>query len=142
MKVTCGCVSIVSSGGDGDGMRYESELSVLLGAAVGGLLGYLLFFALARRGYHALAVPGGFLGLGAAIFKTKSKPVPIVCGLAALALGLFAEWRLAPFIADAGLGYFLLHVPQLPPFTLVMLGAGATIGFYVPFRRGQVLRGT
>lgn len=121
-------------------MKHKSELLVLLGAAVGGLLGYLLFFALARRGYHALAVPGGLLGLGAGLFRTKSRAVPIVCGLAALALGLIAEWRLAPFIADAGFVHFLRHVHLLPRFTLLMLAAGAAIAFYVPFRRGQEVK--
>jgi hypothetical protein len=33
-----------------------------------------------------------------------------------------------------------LHVHQLPRFTLMMIGAGALIGFYVPLRRGQELK--
>jgi hypothetical protein len=121
-------------------MNHKSELLVLLGAAVGGLLGYVLFFAIARQGYHGLAVPGGLLGLGAGIFKTRSKAVSVACGLLALGLGIFAEWRLAPLAADDSLGYFLLHIHRLPPFTLLMIVAGAAISFYVLFRHGQEVK--
>jgi hypothetical protein len=121
-------------------MNRKNDVLVLLGAAVGGLVGYALFFVLVRQGLYGLAVPGGLLGLGAGIFKTRSKVVPVVCGLSALALGLFTEWRFAPFAADAGLGYFLSHIPQLRPLTLLMIAVGALIGFYVPFRRSQDAR--
>ncbi len=123
-----------------DQMKHKSELSVLIGASAGGLFGYALFILLVRHGYHALTVPGGLLGLGAGIFKAGSKGVPIICGLVALALGLFAQWRLTVSVADVSLADFLLHVHQLPPFTLLMLTAGAAIGFYVPFRRGQMVK--
>lgn len=118
-------------------MSRRSDVLVLLGAVVGGVVGYLAFFALARRGYYGLAVPGGLLGLGAGIFRRRSIAVPIVCGLAALALGLFTQWRLAPYLDDDSFGYFLAHAHQLPRFTLIMIGAGALIGFWVPFRRSQ-----
>ena len=121
-------------------MKRKSELLVLLGAAVGGLVGYVLFFAFVRRGYYGLVLPGGALGLGAGMFRSRSKAVAIVCGLLALGLGLFTEWRLTQPATEAGLGYFLLHVHQLPRFTLIMIGAGALIGFYVPLRRGQELK--
>jgi hypothetical protein len=121
-------------------MSRKNDILVLLGAALGGLLGYVLFWAGARRGLYGLAFPGGLLGLGAGIFKTRSKAVPIVCGLAALALGLFTEWRYAPFAANAGLGYFVLRIHRLQPITLLMLAAGTLIGFWVPFRRGQAAR--
>ncbi|MCX5644694.1 MAG: hypothetical protein NTZ17_08405 [Phycisphaerae bacterium] len=57
-------------------------------------------------------------------------------------MGLFTEWRYEPFVADASLGYFVSHVHQLQPITLLMLGAGTLIGFWVPFRRGQAARKT
>jgi hypothetical protein len=123
-------------------MKYKSELSVLIGAAAGGLFGYALFLLLVRRGYHGLTVPGGLLGLGAGLFRTKSKAIPIICGVAALVLGLFTQWRLEAYFAGITLTDFLLHVHQLAPFTLLMIGAGSAIGFYVPFRRGQEVRNT
>lgn len=121
-------------------MNRKSELLVLLGAAVGGALGYVLFFAVARQGFYGLVLPGGLLGLGAGIFRSRSKVVAVACGLLALGLGLFTEWRFAPFVTDGSLGYFVSHVHQLRPVTLIMIGAGGLIGFWVPFRRGQTLK--
>jgi hypothetical protein len=121
-------------------MTRKSDGLVLLSAVVGGLLGYAVFWAIARQGFYEVALPGGLLGLGAGIFKTRTKAVPVVCGLLALALGLFTEWRYAPFIADASFGYFVSHLHRLRPFTLLMLAVGTLIGFWVPFRRGQAAR--
>lgn len=121
-------------------MNRKSDFLVLLGAAMGGALGYLLFFWLAGQGLYGLALPGGLLGLGAGIFKTRSKTVPVVCGLAALVLGLFTEWHYEPFVADGSLSYFLSHLYQLQAVTVLMLAAGTLIGFGVPFRRGQEAR--
>lgn len=121
-------------------MNWKSDFLVLLGAVLGGGLGYIVFFAFAARGLYGLALPGGLLGLGAGIFKTRSRAIPVVCGLMALALGLFTQWRFARFATDASLGYFVLHVHQLSPLTLIMIAAGTLIGFYVPFRRGQATR--
>jgi len=66
----------------------QSSGLALVGAAVGGLLGYLLFMWLTRHGIYGLALPGGLLGVGAGLFKSRSIWVAVICGLAALALGL------------------------------------------------------
>lgn len=95
---------------------------------------------LAAQGLYGLALPGGLPGSGAGVFKTRSKVVPAVCGLLALALGLFTEWHFAPFVADTGLGYFVSHIHQLRPITLIMIAVGTLIGFWIPFRRGQEAR--
>jgi len=121
-------------------MNRTSDLLVLLGAVIGGLLGCVVFFVLARRGLYGLALPGGLLGLGAGIFKRRSIFVPIVCGLLALVLGFLAEWRFASFVADGSLGYFVTHIHQLRLLTLIMIGAGTLIGFWVPFRRRQEVK--
>jgi hypothetical protein len=118
-------------------MNLKRDLLVLFGAAVGGLLGYFIFFWIVSQGFLALVVPGGLIGLGGSVVKTSSKAIAALCGLMALALGVFADWRFAPFIADASLGYFITHVYLLPPYTLVMIGAGTGLGFWVPFRRGR-----
>jgi hypothetical protein len=118
-------------------VNLKNDFLVLIGAAVGGALGYVAFFWIARQGFYGLVLPGGALGLVAGIFKPRSEVIPFVCGVSALALGLFAEWRLAPFIADAGFGYFLSHVHQLEPITMILIAAGAVIGFWVPLRRSR-----
>lgn len=97
----------------------------LLGAALGGGVGYFAFFWAARQGFYALILPPALLGLTAGYFaRCRSTPLAIVCALAGLALGLYTEWRFAPFIADKSLQFFLTHVHQLKPFTLLMLALG------------------
>jgi hypothetical protein len=58
-----------------------------------------------------------------------------VGGLLAIVAGLLAEHQLAPFVADTSLTYFLVHVLDLQPVTLLLIGMGGLIGFWVPFRR-------
>jgi hypothetical protein len=121
-------------------MNFKHDALVLLGAVLGGLLGYVAFFWIAGQGFYGLILPGGMIGLGAGFAQTKTRATPFVCGLLALALGCYTEWRFAPFNADASLGYFLTHLHELKPLTQIMLAVGTAIGFWVPFRRGQDAR--
>lgn len=105
------------------------------GALAGGILGYFAFFWIARQGFYALILPGALLGLGAGIATNRSVLLAVACCLAALALGLFTEWRFAPFVKDNSFSYFLMHASDLKPLTLLMIGVGGLIGFWVPYRR-------
>jgi hypothetical protein len=116
----------------------KDNLLTLVGAVVGGVVGHFAFKWLLQQGFYALILPGGFVGLGAGVFKSKSAAVSIVCGVLALALGLYTQWRfMVPRTADDSLGYFLAHLLDLRPLTLIMISLGAFIGFWVPFRRRQ-----
>jgi hypothetical protein len=115
----------------------KHNLLALAGAIVGGALGYWAFFWVAAQGLYGMILPGGLMGLGAGVFKNHSVWVAVVCGVLATALGLFTEFRYAPFKADPSLGYFLTHVLENPPVTLVMIAVGGLIGFWVPFRRRE-----
>ena len=95
----------------------------------------ILHFVGARAKSLRPGAAGGLLGLGAGITKNRWLCLAVVCGIAALVLGLFTEWRFFPFKANASLGYFLLHVYQLQGWTLLMIALGGAIGFWVPFRR-------
>lgn len=108
---------------------------VLGGAVLGGLVGHVGFGWLVSQGFYGLVLPGGLLGLGAGLSPCCVRWPSVICGVMALALGLFSEWRHFPFKADDSFGYFLSHVHQLKPITLLMLAAGTAIGFWVPFRR-------
>jgi len=112
----------------------KNNVLALVAAVVGGVVGYLAFRWIARQGFYALVLPGALVGIAAGMFKSRSIAVCVVCGVAALGLGLFSEWQFAPFAKDDGLGYFLAHVHQLRPLTLLMIALGAAIGFGVPFR--------
>ncbi|HMP02342.1 MAG TPA: hypothetical protein PKD86_11040 [Gemmatales bacterium] len=109
--------------------------TALVGAAAGGALGYLGFFWILSQGFYALVLPGGLLGLGAGVVRTSSRWLPFLCAAAAVALGLFTEWRYRPFVADPSLGYFVAHLHHLQPVTLLLVALGGAVAFCVPFRR-------
>lgn len=101
------------------------------GAVTGGVLGYFAFQWIIRQGFYPLALPGALLGLGCGVLvKYRSFPLALVCGLMALALGVFVEWHFHPFTADGGLDYFLAHLLDLQPITLLMIGLGGVCGFW------------
>jgi hypothetical protein len=112
----------------------QSNALAIVGAIIGGVLGYFLFQWLLSHGLYGMIIPGGLLGVGASFAKSRSLAIAIVCGVAALALGLYCEWRFFPFNADEGLSYFLTHLHQVNPVHIVMILAGAAIGFWGPFR--------
>ena len=120
-------------------MNLKNDGLVLLGAVIGGLIGYVVFRWLLGQGVSGLMLPGGLLGMGAGVFRTNTKAVAVVCGVMALLLGLIAEWSSSPFIADGSFGYFIVHVRELQPATLIMIAIGAAIGFWIPFRRQEDL---
>jgi len=115
----------------------KNDVLALVAGTIGGVLGYFGFIWIARQGFYAIMLPGALVGFGASLFKSKSTVVCVLCGFLALDFGLFSEWRFAPFIRDGSLGYFLSHVHQLKPITLVMIAAGVLIGFWVPFRSNK-----
>ena len=53
-------------------------------------------------------------------------------------IALFAK-RVLTF-RDGSLGYFVTHIHQLKPITLIMIAAAAFIGFWAPFSRRQLER--
>ncbi len=113
----------------------KDNLLAIGGAVVGGAIGFFAFGWLLEQGLYGLVLPGGLLGIGGGFAKTRSIFVPIACCVAALVLGFAAEAYYRPFIADHRLGYFVLHLFDLQPATLLMIALGGAIGFWIPFRR-------
>ncbi len=115
-------------------VNIHPVISLLLGlggAVAGGVLGHFAFLWIAQQGFYALALPGALLGVGCGMLApTRSVPLAAVCGGLALVLGIFSEWRCAPFIKSSGLGYFLSHLSDLRPLTLFMIVLGGVLGFY------------
>ncbi len=97
----------------------------IVGGIVGGAIGYFVFFLIARQGFYAIVLPGALLGLGCGFLSgIQSNALGVVCGLVALLLGFFTEWRFAPFIVDDSFAYFITHVHNLKSITLIMIAAG------------------
>ena len=102
----------------------------ILAAAIGGCLGYFAFFWIARQNLYTLIVPPALLGLaGGFAIRGRSQLLAIGCGIAGLALALFTEWKFAPFVADESLLYFLTHLTERKPITLIMLVSGTVISY-------------
>jgi len=109
-----------------------SNLLGLVGAIAGGALGFYTFRWLKDQGFYGLIIPGAFLGLGCSLLARHPSTIRgVFCGAAALGLGLYTEWYFWPFDADTGLSYFVSHVTSLKPVTLLMIGVGAIIAFWI-----------
>lgn len=94
--------------------RTLSNVLGLVGAAVGGALGFLLVGLLSRRGLYAVILPGALLGLGCNLLaRHRSTARGLVCAVAGLILGVLAEWANWPFGADRSLRYFVAHLHRL-----------------------------
>ncbi|MHC4176210.1 MAG: hypothetical protein ACYSWU_01815 [Planctomycetota bacterium] len=119
-----------------DKVKNANYVLGLLGAAGGGAIGYFVFFLLARQGLYAIVLPGALLGLGCgALSRGKSNLLGVVCGLLGLLLGVFIEWRFAPFVADNSLWFFVTHLDDLATIKLVMIALGGLFAFW--FGRGR-----
>jgi hypothetical protein len=104
----------------------------VLGAAIGGAIGYVVFRLLARNGYYGMLIPGGLLGLCAGLAaRGRSQALGAGCAIAALALSIVAEWSLFPFVKDASLAYFVTHVHTLPTMKLIMMGFGVALAYWL-----------
>lgn len=109
----------------------------LAGGAVGAVLGYFVFRWIAGQGFYALAVPGTLLGLGWGLAsRHRSYFDAAICGILGLALGIFSEWKFAPFKADNSLGFFLRHLHELKPITWIMIGVGVAAAVWLGAGRG------
>lgn len=108
-------------------------LDLMLGfvaAAIGGVLGYFVFFWMARQGFYTLIIPPALLGFaGGLAIRSHSQIFGALCGIAGLLLALVIEWQFAPFKANGSLYYFLTHLHQLKPLTLLMLVIGPVISY-------------
>jgi hypothetical protein len=112
--------------------KTRNLLLGLLGALVGGVLGYFGFVWALHRGYYAMMLPGGLVGVGGGLLvKDRSVVRAAICGVFAAGLGLFAEWYNRPFTADQSLGYFLTHLHQLNGLTLIMFAVGTALAAWL-----------
>src|SRR3954469_23841302 len=97
-----------------------NSLKNLLCGVVGGAIGFFLFGWFLKYGFYAMIAPGGLAGLGAAVFKHRSKLLPIVTGVSALCLGFATEWLQRPWRDDT-FSYFIRHLSDLSPVAWLMI---------------------
>lgn len=117
------------------GERVPDGLRRFIGLALGGVIGSLAFLIAARSGLAMPALPGAALGLGCGwLGRRPSTAWGVMCGLIAVVLSIWLQWKAFPFVADPGFAYFLQNLHQLPGITsaLILLG----VVFAVAFGRG------
>ena len=115
---------------DGNNLSPGANVGLgIFGAVLGAVAGYFTFGWLLGYGFYTPAVPGVLAGLGAGVIvRRRSVPLAAACALIALGAGLFTRWNYnSPSVT---LGYFLTHLHQLTPVTLVMLALGGLAGFW------------
>ncbi len=109
----------------------------VLGAIVGGAIGYGVFVLALHYGIHVLVLPGALVGLGrVTAARGKSIPLGVVCGVLGMAAGLFAQWRFSP----VGYGFFypLIHIGELPlRMTLSIVAGGGIAAWFGMGRSSQ-----
>jgi len=95
-------------------------------ALIGAVIGHFGFMWIARQGFYALALPGVLVGFAGGWFLERRSPLfAAVCALIALAAGIVSEWRLRPFLKDDSFGYFIAHVADLRPVSILLIVLGA-----------------
>jgi len=109
-----------------------SNLLGLIGAAIGGVLGFYTFGWLEHHGFYGLAIPGAFLGLGCGLLaQHRSRARGILCAVAALGLSLFTEWKFHYFLEDNSFTFMLTHLKDKSPVTWLMTAIGTIVAYWV-----------
>ncbi len=99
----------------------------LLGAAVGGAIGYGAFLLVEAQEVRALAIVGACLALGAGLAAPCRRLMwGVVIGILAVVVTMFVEWHHYPFRSDESLAYFVTHIASLSnksKLTYALVGA-------------------
>jgi hypothetical protein len=112
--------------------RITSNVLGLVGAVAGGVLGYYTFMWIVGQGFYGLMIPGALLGLGCGLLSQHPSHFRgVACAAAACILGLYAEWKFAPFVADSSFSYLASHAAELKPLTQIMIVAGAFFAYWL-----------
>ncbi|WP_422924939.1 hypothetical protein [Singulisphaera sp. PoT] len=111
--------------------RVISNILGLIGAVIGGIAGVFVFRWLLGQGLYGLMIPGALVGLGCSQLSLhRSVPRGVVCGLGAIGLALFCEWKHFPFVDNKEFGYFLGHLNDLKVPTQLMVVLGGVFAFW------------
>jgi hypothetical protein len=122
-----------------------SNLLGLVGAIVGGAVGFYIFGWLYDHSFYGMMIPGALLGLGCSLLAQHPSTIRgIFCALGALGLSLFTEWRF--FQSGVSFTDFLGRVKGLGAVTFLMMGIGTFIAYWVGkdagFRRSAIVSGS
>ena len=110
----------------------------IAGGIFGGAIGFFVFQWLARQGMYGRMIPGALIGLGAGLAaRGRSVALGVLCAIAAIALSIFAEWAVRPFLIDKSFSFFVTHLHQWSAMTMIMMGLGAVFAYWLGQGREQ-----
>ena len=105
----------------------------LVGACLGGVVGYYAFAWITQKGFFALVVPGALAGLACGFCSVDhSKIRGGICALIALSAGMVSYWKLfsPSFETNGSLLDLVINCYRLNPVTQIMLALGTFLGFW------------
>jgi hypothetical protein len=111
--------------------RYVvSNLLGLVGAIIGGVVGFYTFRWLLDHGFYGLIIPGAFLGLGCSLMaRHPSTARGVCCAIAALGLALFTDWYFT--IRNDSFAQFIQNGKNFSSVSLLMIAIGTLVAFWV-----------
>lgn len=108
----------------------------IVGAAIGGTIGYFVFQWLLTQGFYGVALPAALLGVGFSIGARRTLFLGgVFCAITGGMLMVFSEWNTRPFVKDESLLYFLQNLTELNSVTHIYMAIGAAMAFW--FGRGR-----
>ena len=117
-------------GGPGPANAKAWALGVV-GAVIGGAVGWFVFSLLFNEGYYALALPGALVGFGfGQLSKIRSFAGGVFCAIVAAGLMFMCEWNFRFFTDDPSFGYFVSNVHELSSATFLMFFLGVVMAFW------------
>ena len=119
-----------SMGGSSPANAKSWALGVV-GAVIGGTVGWFVFSMLYGEGYYALALPGALVGFGfAKLSGIRSVAAGVFCAIVAAGLMFMCEWNFRFFTDDPSFGYFVRNVHELSSATFLMFFLGVAMAFW------------
>lgn len=113
--------------------KPQAWLRGILGAAIGGAIGWFAFGLLLNQGMYGLALPGATLGLGFALLAGRPLgfSAGLFCAVAAFLLMAFCEWQIGVSRENDSFIYLLTHLHQVDSSqTIMFLGLGTVFAFW------------
>ena len=120
----------------------KQTLLAIVGAVIGGFVGYMVADWASAYGFYAMVLPGGLLGFGAGFGRSRSIVLAALCGIAATLLGFYADSQIWPFAIDKSLEFYVHHIHKLTPIPMIMIALGGFLGFWCPYRSADRVRST
>lgn len=104
----------------------------LLGAIIGGGIGWFAYFWLLNQGFDGLMIPGALVGVGFSMLSGRSAwSFGIVCAVLGLGLMLVCEWQSLINFQNGPFFDFLTNLHKLNTPNKIMLAGGTLIAFWI-----------